>query len=80
MIQNLVGIPDHKVHMRRRVYWQRGLDTTAIKGYEPIITHRVTLLVEWLGKCVGSAVDHLSIMLNYFSYVPHCSPTRASNT
>ena len=67
-IPSLAFIRDRDIHMQRRKYWLRGLNTAAIKEYEPIFEKRVKQLVGLLGDSEGSTAN-LSQLLRYFSYV-----------
>lgn len=65
-IPSLVSIRDRDLHTKRRKHWLRGLNSAALKGYEPIIKKRVQQLVEVLE---GSSGDlDLSQLIGHFSY------------
>lgn len=52
-VKSLLALRDLSEHTRRRRRWTRAFNTAALKGYEVIITNRVTLLVENLEKHAG---------------------------
>lgn len=72
-IPSLVSIADRNLHTKRRNHWLRGLNSTALKGYEPIIRKRVQQLaniLEDIGRSRGD-ID-LSQLIGYFSSVWSC--------
>jgi cytochrome P450 len=66
-ILNLVSIRDRDLHARRRSHWIRGLNSTSIKDYEPLINKRVQQLTDLLARNEGFEID-LSQILSYFAY------------
>ncbi|KAJ3925841.1 MAG: cytochrome P450 [Lentinula lateritia] len=48
--RGLLGIVDPKEHSRRRRLWDRGLNTSALKGYQPLLTNRINQFVETLRR------------------------------
>lgn len=44
----MVGIQDMEEHLRRRRPWNRGLNSAALKEYEPLMADRVAELVALL--------------------------------
>jgi cytochrome P450 len=73
----MIALRDKQEHTRRRRPWTRGFSSSALKGYEPLITARATQLVEALGNQV-EAVD-LSKWFGYFAYA-HDFPTQVKLT
>ncbi|THG95018.1 hypothetical protein EW026_g6557 [Hermanssonia centrifuga] len=62
----LIAFRDSTEHARRRKPWNRAFNTTAIKEYQPIISKRVTQLVDRLAEQKGT-VD-LAKWISFFTY------------
>ncbi|KAJ4469256.1 cytochrome P450 [Lentinula aciculospora] len=48
--RGLLGIVDPKEHSRRRRLWDRGLNTSALKGYQPLLENRINQFIETLRR------------------------------
>lgn len=62
----LIGWRDPAVHAKRRQPWTRGMSTSALKEYEPILAGRISQLVNAMLQTQGKSVD-LGQMIKYFS-------------
>ncbi|KAI0695303.1 cytochrome P450 [Cytidiella melzeri] len=65
-VQSLIMYRDPAEHSRRRKPWNRAFNSTALKEYHPIISRRVSQLVERIASQDG-AID-LSLWLSWFTY------------
>ncbi|KAF8824312.1 hypothetical protein HHX47_DHR8000334 [Lentinula edodes] len=67
--RGLLGIVDPKEHSRRRRLWDRGLNTSALKGYQPLLTNRINQFVETLRRESSSneSID-LAKWIAFFSW------------
>ncbi|KAJ7717068.1 cytochrome P450 [Mycena maculata] len=64
---NLIGSRDSKLHAEARKAWNNAFIPAAIKGYEPMLIHRVVQLIEALNAHKERIVD-LSQWLSFFSF------------
>ena len=61
----MAGIQDIPYHLQRRRPWNRGLNQSALKEYEPLVVERLQLLVRRLKEQSGT-ID-LGLWIEYFS-------------
>ena len=66
-VKPMIALRDPREHTRRRRPWNRAFSTTALKGYEIIISQRSSQLV--VGLADQSGTLDLSKWLGYFSWV-----------
>lgn len=78
-IQALVGMQNLDEHRRRRKKWNRGISTSAVKGYEATLASRARQLVEELekraqrkdgtatGRLIRGEIVDLNMWLSYFA-------------
>ncbi|KII89837.1 hypothetical protein PLICRDRAFT_52981 [Plicaturopsis crispa FD-325 SS-3] len=64
--RSLIALNNAKEHARRRQFWNRAFNSSALKDYEPVITRRSIELAEQLEKQKGPL--DLSRWLCYFTY------------
>ncbi|KAI0689003.1 cytochrome P450 [Cerioporus squamosus] len=62
----MAGIQDIPYHLQRRRPWNRGLNQSALKEYEPLIVDRLQLLIRRLRE--QSGIIDLGLWLKYFAY------------
>lgn len=56
------------MHAQRRMPWNRGLSTAALKDYEYMLEERISQLVNSLLESKGNPID-LGLRVKYFAYV-----------
>ncbi|RDX50794.1 high nitrogen upregulated cytochrome P450 monooxygenase 2 [Lentinus brumalis] len=63
---SMAGLQDIPYHLQRRRPWNRGLNPSALKDYQPLIVERLQLLVRRLHE--QSGIIDLGLWLKYFAY------------
>ncbi len=61
----MAGLQDIPYHLQRRRPWNRGLNPSALKDYQPLIVERLQLLVRRLHE--QSGIIDLGLWLKYFA-------------
>ena len=65
---SVLSIIDPHEHAQRRKIWDRSMNTTALLGYQDLLTARIGQLIDGLEKHRDSVVD-LASWLSCLSYV-----------
>lgn len=67
-VKALVCIVDKQEHTRRRQPWARGFSTSALKGYETLVTKRTLQLMEVLLSKKPDEAINLTTWISFFKY------------
>ena len=71
----MIAIQDTEEHLRRRRAWLRGLTSSALKEYEPLIAHRIMMLRDRLLQVASDPQNGGRVALehwfNFFQYELH---------
>ncbi len=70
----LIAISDPKEHLRRRKPWNRALNVTSLRTFEPIVANRAEQLVTRLSEQKGPT--NLAKWFSWFTYVLVAEVTR----